>query len=106
MTLAERAPNLMQRLSRLPTPPHVALLHRRKPKLFTLSHATPPLESRLISDGVASTHGDHRVYQTWPSRFPEEPPIILWCPNVDDKSCNRVRLSSLRALHIRTRQTA
>src|SRR5271167_528013 len=56
MTLAERTPNLMQRLSRLPTAPQVALLHRRKPKPFTLPHTTPPLERRSISDGVASTH--------------------------------------------------
>jgi len=33
-----KAPALMQRLSRLPTTPHVALLHRRKPKPFPLDH--------------------------------------------------------------------
>src|SRR5882724_8781688 len=38
MLLAEGAPDLMQRLPRLPTTPHVALLHRRKPKPFLLGH--------------------------------------------------------------------
>src|SRR6266481_7910302 len=47
MTLIERTPNLMQRLSRLPTTPQLALLHRRKPKPFTWPHATPPLERNL-----------------------------------------------------------
>jgi hypothetical protein len=47
MRLAERAPDLMQRLSRLPTAPQVALLHRRKPKPFTLGHKTPPLKAAL-----------------------------------------------------------
>src|SRR2546429_5932357 len=28
-------------------------------------------------------------------------PIILWCPNVDDKSCNRLRLCSLLTLRLR-----
>src|SRR6202047_3823917 len=38
MLLAEGAPDLMQRLSRLPTAPHVALLRLRKPKPFPLDH--------------------------------------------------------------------
>src|SRR6266849_7598957 len=38
MLLAEGAPDLMQRLSPLPTAPHVALLHRRKPKPSPLGH--------------------------------------------------------------------
>src|SRR6266481_58144 len=38
MLLAEGAPDLMQRLSRLPTTPHVALLRLRKPKPFPLDH--------------------------------------------------------------------
>ena len=38
MLLTEGAPDLMQRLSRLPTAPHVALLRRRKPKPFPLDH--------------------------------------------------------------------
>jgi len=32
MVIAKSAPDLMQRLSRLPTSPHVALLLHRKPK--------------------------------------------------------------------------
>jgi len=47
---------LVQRLSRLPTTPQLALLHRRKPKPFAWPHATPPLERNSISDGVASTY--------------------------------------------------
>src|SRR6266478_4863546 len=38
MWLAEGPPDFMERLPRLPTAPHVALLHRRKPKPFTLGH--------------------------------------------------------------------
>src|SRR5229473_3081438 len=38
MLLAEGPPDLMQRLSRLPTTPQVALLRRRKPKPFPLGH--------------------------------------------------------------------
>src|SRR5271169_6916190 len=53
MWLVKGAPNLMQRLSRLPSAPNVALLYRRKPKPFSWPHTTPPFESRLISDGVA-----------------------------------------------------
>jgi hypothetical protein len=45
-TLAERTPNLMQRLSRLPTASQVALLHRRKSKPFTLPQAMPALNRR------------------------------------------------------------
>ena len=42
---ADGAPNLMQRLSRLPPAPDVTLLDRRKPKPFSWPHTTPPLES-------------------------------------------------------------
>src|SRR6266481_823257 len=38
MLLAEGAPDLMQRLPRLPTTPQVAFLRRRKPKPFPLGH--------------------------------------------------------------------
>src|SRR5260370_1144433 len=48
--------NLSQRLSRLPSASDLALLDRRKSKPFPWPHTTPPLESRLISDGVASTY--------------------------------------------------
>src|SRR5580704_2088677 len=44
MGLVKGATNLMQRLSRLPSPPDVALLDRRKPKSFPWPHITPPLE--------------------------------------------------------------
>jgi hypothetical protein len=53
--LVKGPPNLMQRLSRLPSGPDVLLLQRRKSKPFPWLHTTPPFESRLISDGVAST---------------------------------------------------
>src|ERR1700722_7399570 len=56
MRLVKGAPNLMQRLSRLPAAPDVALLDRRKPKPFSWPHTTPPLKNRFITDGVASTH--------------------------------------------------
>jgi hypothetical protein len=36
--------------------PEVALLDRRKPKPCSLPHTTPPLKSRFITDGIASTH--------------------------------------------------
>jgi hypothetical protein len=55
MRLVKCAPNLMQRLSRLPAAPDVALLDRRNPKSFSRSHTTPPLKNRLITNGVAST---------------------------------------------------
>ena len=55
--------DLMQRLSRFPSAPDVTLLDRRKPKPFSWLHTTPPLESRLTSDGVASTYRMHRVNQ-------------------------------------------
>src|SRR5438876_11755566 len=42
MLLAEGAPDLMQRVSRLPTAPHGALLRRRKPKPFPLGHKHHP----------------------------------------------------------------
>jgi hypothetical protein len=42
----------------------VALLDRRKPKPFSWPHTTPPFESSLISDGVASTYRDHRAQRT------------------------------------------
>src|SRR5260370_6178399 len=38
MLLAKGAPDLVQRLSRLPTAPHVALLRGRKSKPFPLGH--------------------------------------------------------------------
>ena len=38
MTLAECSPDLMQRLPRPPTTPHVVLLHRRQRKPFPLGH--------------------------------------------------------------------
>src|ERR1700682_3812825 len=38
MTLAECAPDLMQRLSRLPTAPYVGPLRRRKLRPFPLGH--------------------------------------------------------------------
>src|SRR3981189_635378 len=38
MLLAEGAPDLMQRVSRFPTAPHVALLRSRKSKPFPLGH--------------------------------------------------------------------
>src|ERR1035437_5888398 len=44
MVLAESAPNLMQRLTRLPTAPHVGSLLRGKPVPLSLCHKTPPLE--------------------------------------------------------------
>src|SRR5579864_7782478 len=66
MFLAESAPDLMQRLSRLPSAPDVTLLGRRKPKPFSWLHTTPPLESRLTSDGVASTYRMHPPYRTSP----------------------------------------
>src|SRR5277367_6425031 len=56
MWLVKGAPNLMQRLSRLPSAPDVALLDRRKPKPYSWPHTTPPLKSRFITDGVALTH--------------------------------------------------
>jgi hypothetical protein len=40
MWLAECAPDLMQRLSCLPTRPYVGLLHRRKPLPFSVGHNT------------------------------------------------------------------
>src|SRR5258708_3668101 len=46
MWLVKGAPNLMQRLSGLPSAPDVALLDRRKPKTFPWPHTTPPLESK------------------------------------------------------------
>jgi len=63
MWLVKGAPNLMQRLPGLPTTPEVTLLDRRKPKPFPWPHTTPPLETRLTSDGVASTYRMHRVNQ-------------------------------------------
>src|SRR5712664_1919190 len=70
MWLVKGAPNLMQRLSRLPSAPHLTLLDCRKPKPFPWPHITPPLESRLTSDGVASTYRMHLPYRTssgfWP----------------------------------------
>src|SRR5260370_41828265 len=42
MWLAESPPDLMQRLPRLPTTPHVAFLRRRKPKPLPLNHQHHP----------------------------------------------------------------
>jgi hypothetical protein len=39
MGLVKGAPNLMQRLSRLPPAPNVTLIDRRKPKSLSWSHA-------------------------------------------------------------------
>src|SRR6266481_2190560 len=47
--------DLAQRLPGLPTTPDFVLLDRRKSKPFPWPHITPPLESSLIPDGVAST---------------------------------------------------
>jgi hypothetical protein len=55
MVLAEGAPNLMQGLSRLPTPPHVGPLDRGKFYSSRLRHKHHLIEKRFISDGVAST---------------------------------------------------
>ena len=43
----------MQCLTGLPSPPNVTLIDRRKPKPGLI--ATPPFQSRLTSDDVAST---------------------------------------------------
>ncbi len=55
MVLAEGSPNLMQRLSCLPTAPHPTPLHRGKLHSSPLSHKHHLLEKRFIADGVAST---------------------------------------------------
>jgi hypothetical protein len=55
MVLAEDSPNLMQRLSRLPTAPHVIPLLLRKLEPPLKSHIHHLIEKRFISDGVAST---------------------------------------------------
>src|ERR1019366_2007208 len=55
MALAEDPPNLMQRLSRLPTAPHITPLHRGKLHSSPLRHKHHLSEKRFISDGVAST---------------------------------------------------
>jgi hypothetical protein len=56
MWLVKGAPDLMQRLPGLPTTPDFVLLDRRKSKPLSWPHITPPLESSLTSDGVASTY--------------------------------------------------
>jgi hypothetical protein len=55
MVLAEDSPNLMQRLPRLPAPPHVVPLLLRKLEPPLKSHKHHLIEKRFISDGVAST---------------------------------------------------
>ena len=72
MWLVKGASNLMQRLSRLPAAPDLMLLDRRKPKPFPWLHTTPPFETRLTSDGVASTYRMHPVNQ----EFAEESALI------------------------------
>jgi hypothetical protein len=72
MWLVKGAPNLMQRLSRLPSTPDVTLLDCRKPKPFPWPHTTPPLETRLTPDGVASTYRMHRVNQALGAVVSEE----------------------------------
>jgi hypothetical protein len=47
MVLAKSPPDLMQRLSCLPTTPHVEFLLRGKPKPSPRSHKTPPLKTAL-----------------------------------------------------------
>src|SRR5713101_6363688 len=71
MWLVKGAPNLMQRLSRLPSTPDVTLLDCRKPKPFPWPHTTPPLETRLTSDGVASTYRMHPGNRTCGPRGPQ-----------------------------------
>jgi len=56
MVLAEGPPNLMQRLSRLPTAPQVGPLIRGKLYPSPLRHKHHLIEKRFISDGVPSTH--------------------------------------------------
>ena len=63
MRLVKGAPNLMQRLPSLPATPNVTLLDRRKSKPLSWPHVTPPLQSSLTSDGVASTYRIHRRYR-------------------------------------------
>jgi hypothetical protein len=53
MFFAKGTTDLMQRLPRLPTTPHVDLLLRGKPKPFPFINTT--FESSFIPDGVAST---------------------------------------------------
>src|SRR5258707_11944788 len=64
MWLVKGASDFMQRLSGLPPAPNVTLLDRRKPKPFSRPHTTPPLHTRLTSDGVASTYRMHPRYRT------------------------------------------
>src|SRR5258707_14443744 len=59
MWLVKGASDFIQRLSGLPPAPNVTLLDRRKPKPFSRPHTTPPLHTRLTSDGVASTYRMH-----------------------------------------------
>jgi hypothetical protein len=55
MVFAEDSSNLMQRLARLPTAPHVVPLHRGKLYPSPLRHKHHLSEKRFISDGVATT---------------------------------------------------
>jgi hypothetical protein len=45
--LVKSAPNLMQRLSRLPAAPNVTLLDRRKPKPYPWSHANTTFTTQI-----------------------------------------------------------
>jgi hypothetical protein len=47
MRLVKGAPNLMQRLSRLPPAPNVTLLYRRKPKSLSWPHANTTLPQQI-----------------------------------------------------------
>ena len=47
MGLVKSAPNLMQRFSRLPAAPDVALLDRRKPKPYPWSHANTTFTTQI-----------------------------------------------------------
>jgi hypothetical protein len=55
MIFAEGSPNLMQRLPRLPSTPHLIPLLLRQLEPPLKSHQHHLIEKRFISDGVAST---------------------------------------------------
>jgi hypothetical protein len=55
MVFAKGSPNLMQRLSQLPTTPHVVALLLRKLEPPLKCHKHHLIEKRFIADGVAST---------------------------------------------------
>ena len=60
--LSKGAPNLMQRLSRFPSAPDVALLHRRKPKPFPdlIQHQLSRADLRQMVLLVQTTSNRHR----------------------------------------------